>query len=188
MNEESIWLGFSTEIRLAGPQTLSKMTTTLKLSRPDETLSTYKYILLWLVKLVIADPHLMLHVSNAQEWCGDGFCVVGSPAECAACWRVVTRLPGLCGCFLWDLGVFVLLFVMWLWLWFWHGCDFWASLLLASLMLGLQSMQTHAHMLALFVFTCMHAHVQTHTHARTHTHTHTHVCMLFCFSLCGQWI
>ncbi|XP_076453075.1 neurofibromin-like isoform X4 [Babylonia areolata] len=41
--------------------TLSKMTTTLKLSRPDETLSTYKYILLWLVKLIIADPHLMLH-------------------------------------------------------------------------------------------------------------------------------
>ena len=84
---------------MAGPQTLSKMTTTLKLSRPDETLSTYKYILLWLVKLVIADPHLMLHVSSAQEWCGDGFCVVGSPAECAACWQVVTRLPGLCGCF-----------------------------------------------------------------------------------------
>lgn len=44
-------------------QTLSKMTTTLKLSRPDETLTTYKYILFWLVKLVIADPHLMLHVS-----------------------------------------------------------------------------------------------------------------------------
>ncbi|XP_025089023.1 neurofibromin-like isoform X8 [Pomacea canaliculata] len=41
--------------------TLSKMTTTLKLSRPDETLTTYKYILFWLVKLVIADPHLMLH-------------------------------------------------------------------------------------------------------------------------------
>ncbi|PVD31241.1 hypothetical protein C0Q70_06653 [Pomacea canaliculata] len=43
------------------PKTLSKMTTTLKLSRPDETLTTYKYILFWLVKLVIADPHLMLH-------------------------------------------------------------------------------------------------------------------------------
>ncbi|KAK7488237.1 hypothetical protein BaRGS_00020544 [Batillaria attramentaria] len=43
--------------------TLSKMTTTLKLSnrQPDETLTTYRYILLWLVKLVIADPHLMLH-------------------------------------------------------------------------------------------------------------------------------
>ena len=84
---------------MAGPQTLSKMTTTLKLSRPDETLSTYKYILLWLVKLVIADPHLMLHVSSAQEWCGDRFYVMGSRAECAACWRIVTRLPGLCGCF-----------------------------------------------------------------------------------------
>ncbi|RUS73016.1 hypothetical protein EGW08_019222, partial [Elysia chlorotica] len=43
-------------------QMVPKLTGALKLTKTtDETLTSYKYILLWLVKLIHADPHLMLH-------------------------------------------------------------------------------------------------------------------------------
>ena len=36
-----------------------------KLIKPtDETMTTYRYLLLWIVRLIHADPNLMLHVST----------------------------------------------------------------------------------------------------------------------------
>ncbi|XP_052799724.1 neurofibromin-like isoform X3 [Mya arenaria] len=42
---------------------LSYMTrfTISKLGKPDETMTTYRYLLLWIVRLIHADPNLMLH-------------------------------------------------------------------------------------------------------------------------------
>ena len=45
-------------------QTIPKLANTFKMTKAtDETLSSYKLILLWLVKLIHADPLLLLHVS-----------------------------------------------------------------------------------------------------------------------------
>ncbi|XP_041348224.1 neurofibromin-like isoform X2 [Gigantopelta aegis] len=45
------------------PKTIAKVTASIKLTSKatDETFTSYKYILLWLVKLINADPYLMLH-------------------------------------------------------------------------------------------------------------------------------
>ncbi|XP_067682311.1 neurofibromin-like isoform X6 [Haliotis asinina] len=45
------------------PKPLTRMTKAITLTRAtsDETLTSYKYILLWIVKLIHADPYLMLH-------------------------------------------------------------------------------------------------------------------------------
>ncbi|CAL1527010.1 unnamed protein product, partial [Lymnaea stagnalis] len=49
------------------PKQTVKLTATFKLNKTtDEVLTYYKYILLWLVKLIHADPHLMLHNQGKQ--------------------------------------------------------------------------------------------------------------------------
>ena len=44
-------------------QSLTRMTISKLMKPTDETMTTYRYLLLWIVRLIHADPNLMLHVS-----------------------------------------------------------------------------------------------------------------------------
>lgn len=45
-------------------QTISKLTLQKINKTTDETMTTYRYLLLWIVRLIHDDPNLMLHVSH----------------------------------------------------------------------------------------------------------------------------